>query len=93
MQHVETRFRPMTDLRGYHGDAVGAAADEQQLRNRILELEDQLRRGPRSAHDATSEHAANQRLKVVATFLGATTVLMAPPAFVTLRRWIRWWRY
>jgi hypothetical protein len=63
----------------------------EQLRTRVEELEGQLR----SASGVPPHHAAPagaKALKLVAAVLAALTLLMVPPAFITVRRWYVWWQ-
>jgi hypothetical protein len=77
----------MEKHRARPGFAVAETDDVDALRARIRELESELRTRP--AVDA--EAGGGDAMKVVAAGLGVTTVLLAPPAFLTFRRWVRWW--
>lgn len=70
------------------GFKVADTDDVDVLRARIAELEAELRSRPSSSE---KKSGGSDGMKVVAAGLGATTVLLAPPAFLTFRRWVRWW--
>lgn len=76
--------------RARRGLAVAETDDVDALRARIRELEAELRTRP-AARDATPSAGGTDAVKVAAAGLGATTVLLAGPAFLTFRRWVRWW--
>ena len=82
----------MPDLRDPRVDTFGAADDIQQMRSRIGELEDQLRSRPTEARNPRPDRAAKKLLRALAAALAAMTVLTAPLAFITVRRWHRWWQ-
>ena len=79
----------MNEPRGRRGIAVGETDDVEQLRARIRELEAELRRRPEAT---ATQRGGGDGIKVVAAGLGATTAVLAAPAFLTFRRWVRWWR-
>jgi cephalosporin-C deacetylase-like acetyl esterase len=63
--------------------------DVEELKARIADLEAQLER---RAAPSPSSGGGGEAIKVAAAGLGATTVVLAWPAFLTFRRWVRWWR-
>jgi hypothetical protein len=82
----------MTDLRSSRAARTTASDDVQQLRNRIEELEKQLE-PPQVAAQGEIRASSGDRLKVVTAALAGVSLLMAFPAFVTVRRWYRWWEF
>lgn len=79
----------MDQDRARRGFAVAETDDIDALRARIRELEAELRTRP--ATGTKDARGGGDAIKVVAAGLGASTVLLAAPAFVTFRRWVRWW--
>lgn len=80
----------MAHPRDGHAKTVDQAGEIEQLRGRIKELEDQLRsRGTPDGPPRRSPSGGGR--KILTAGLAATTALMAAPAFITVRRWIRWW--
>ncbi len=77
----------MTDSRGVRPDGIAATDDVQMLRDRITELERQLESKP-----SRTSKSSGGGLKILAGVLAALGVVMALPAFLTLRRWYEWWR-
>jgi len=77
------------DTRAETGDGV---AEIQQLRDRIKELEDQLASVAKSGREPKHTAAPNRAMSILAAALGAMAALMAGPAFITVRRWVRWWQ-
>jgi hypothetical protein len=73
-----------------HTKTVDPAAEVDRLRARIKELEDQVRSGD-TPDGPPRRSAAGGGMKILTAALAATTALMAAPAFITVRRWIRWW--
>jgi hypothetical protein len=64
----------------------------EQLRTRVEELEGQLRFSAAGVPPHHASPAGAKALKLVAAVLAALTLLMVPPAFVTVRRWYLWWQ-
>ena len=60
----------------------------ERLQARVRELERQLK----ASKKAAAQPAPGDRSKVVTGVLAGTTALMAVPAFITVRRWVLWWR-
>jgi hypothetical protein len=85
-------YRVMTDTHGARTEGTGATEDVQRLQARIRELEQQLATRDAAARNVTTGSGGNRGLKFVAAALAAVSVVMALPAFLTIRRWIDWWR-
>ena len=79
----------MAEQGGARAGTGEQTAQIKQLQGRIEELEGELR--SREAGAAARSPAVSGWGKVLTATLAATTVLMAAPAFITVRRWIRWW--
>jgi len=82
----------MTDLRASRAATTTASDDVQQLRDRVAELEKQLEPSRASAPGEPAARTGD-RLKVVTAVLAGVSLLMTFPAFVTVRRWYRWWQF
>jgi len=81
----------MTDSRGAT-DETGTSDDIQRLQDRIKELEQQLKSRNAAARPVSTSRSGNQVLKILTAALAAVSVVMALPAFLTIRRWYDWWR-
>ena len=73
-------------------DGSGETEDIQRLHDRIAELEQQLSNRDAAARTVTHDKGGNAALKILTAALAAVSVVMALPAFLTVRRWIAWWR-
>jgi phage shock protein A len=82
----------MSDVPQASDEKVDTTAELEQLRSKVKELEAQLDSAKSRAGEAKSSSAGTRALPAVAAVLGVSSVLMAGPAFVTVRRWVRWWR-
>ena len=82
----------MSDVPQASDEKVDTTAELEQLRSKVKELEAQLSSAKSRGGEAKSSSGATRALPAVAAVLGVTSVLMAGPAFVTVRRWVRWWR-
>ncbi len=80
----------MANPRDARGDKTESADEVQQLRDRVKELEKQLRVRDVTVVDSGIQHAAGGRPILLTAALTANA-LMVYPAFLTIRRWYRWW--
>jgi hypothetical protein len=80
----------MTDLRAAHLHETPSSNDVQELLDRIAELEQRLKTRTDAANKRAG--AANPRLLAVTAGLTAANVVIAYPAYLTVRRWYRWWQ-
>lgn len=81
----------MADPRDTAQAQTGTADDVQQLKDRIAELEDQLRSARAESRPDGMNRRGEEALKAVTGASAALNLLLAFPAFLTLRRWWRWW--
>jgi hypothetical protein len=66
-------------------------AELERLRARIRELEGNIASQNASPRHPKSRAKTGGLAKALTYMLAATTALMAAPAFITIRRWVRWW--
>jgi len=80
----------MNDVTDDSGVSV-ESPEAEELRRRIKELEDRLASVDRPGRPTKSSGGSNLTTVLLA-LLGGMSALMAWPAFLTVRRWVRWWR-
>jgi hypothetical protein len=74
-------------------DTAGATEEIQRLRARVKELETELRSRRSVVTGRGGKAAGGALLRLVNAVLVVTTLVMAPAAFITVRRWLQWWRH
>jgi hypothetical protein len=79
----------MTDISAAPVHETTASDDVQELLDRIADLEERLNSRTHSAH---GRGAARPRLLVLTGTLAAANLVIAYPAYLTVRRWYRWWQ-